>query len=421
MTEFWLSVVLLLALALAFLFIPVFFRLRSGELVRQEANIQIYKDQLKELKAEFNAGRLNLEDYQSLSEEVKRNLLSDTDATSAGTTDMNTGAESGKGNRNALILVAVSSVLTIGVSLGLYQKLGAQNELAITDLLKRSFQENYSDKDAQELVVRLEQQVEQHPKDVESWYMLGRINFDLERFDQAVIGFNGVIEHLPETATEDRGVAIAQLAQAQFFANDRKLDPATESLLKEAIKLNPRESTALGLLGVANYERKDFLQAIRYWNQLLGLMRVDNPNVMAIRGGIEKAKSQLSAEEVAKLKSETPAGASISVTVNIAENVKSEVPKEADLFVMAKAETGPPMPLAVKRITVSEWPVTVELNDSMAMMPQLKLSTFQRVIITARISKSGVGNAKAGDIQGVSKPLSVDTKELSLAINEVVQ
>jgi len=218
-------------------------------------------------------------------------------------------------------------------------------------------------------------------------------------------------------------VAMAQLAQAQFFANDRNLNTATKSLLEATLEINPQETTALGLLGVAAFDQKDFLNAIKYWQRLLGLMPATNPNAVAIQGGIDKAMSQLTPVQRETLQANMAAkpSASIIVTVDLADSIRGQVPEQADLFILAKAETGPPMPLAVKRLTNNTWPVTVVLDDSMAMMPALKMSNFEKIIITARISKSGVGNTKPGDIQGDSGVIEVNAKKAQVLIGEIVK
>ena len=55
------------------------------------------------------------------------------------------------------------------------------------------------------------------------------------------------------------------------------------------------------------------------------------------------------------------------------------------------------MPLAVKRLTVADLPVTVELSDADAMIPSMKLSAFDKIVVGARISKSGQPIAQPGD------------------------
>jgi len=413
MSSLWLGVGLLLAVALVFIFIPFVLHLSRGELIREQSNVDIYKSQLEDLEIEKNAGRVNDADYAALMVEIKRNMLTDT---------QNAGVQS-ESEKSGRWMAPLLSVIMVVSSVLLYGHLGFENEVAIRDLLQRSNTVAFSNEDSQELLKRLNDKTQKYPKDVESWYLVGRIQFELGNYKEAVKGFNGVLINLPNDAKEDQAVAMAQLAQAQFFANDRNLNGATKSLLEATLEINPQETTALGLLGVAAFDQKDFLNAIKYWQRLLGLMPPTNPNAVAIQGGIDKAMSQLTPVQRETLQANMAAkpSASIIVTVDLADSIRSQVPEQADLFILAKAETGPPMPLAVKRLTNNKWPVTVVLDDSMAMMPALKMSNFEKIIITARISKSGVGNTKPGDIQGDSGVIEVSAKKAQVLIDEIVK
>ena len=62
----------------------------------------------------------------------------------------------------------------------------------------------------------------------------------------------------------------------------------------------------------------------------------------------------------------------------------------------------------------------IALNDAMAMAPGLNLSAFPRIVVTARVSKSGDAKAQPGDLQGASKPVANDAKGVVVEINEVV-
>lgn len=412
MFELWLGFAFLLVIALVFLCMPLFMSLRGSELKRQASNVVIYKSQLEDLKNDLESGRIEQAEFDSLSKEINLNLLVDTEET--------TQVQS---NKTGNWIFIPSVVILLVVSIGLYVKLGAENELAITQMLQASNQAGFTREDAIELIERLQVQIQQTPEDIEMWYLYGRLNFDMGNFDQAVVGFTQSLQLLPIDAKQDQAVAMAQLAQAQFFANERRLDAATESLLRDVLAINPNDETSLGLLGVASYDSGRYVDAVNYWQRLVNMMPVSNPNAAAIQGGINKALEKMTpAERKAiedKQKSIQPAV--ISVTVDVADSIKQQVPKSADVFVLAKAEQGPPMPLAVQRLTVTEWPVTVVLDDSMAMMPALRLSQYENVVITARISKGGVGNAQAGDIQGMSAVISGQSESVNVVINEIVK
>lgn len=67
------------------------------------------------------------------------------------------------------------------------------------------------------------------------------------------------------------------------------------------------------------------------------------------------------------------------------------------------------MPLAVKRLKVSDLPSEVSLSDADAMMPQLKISNFPQVQLVARVSREG--NAKSGEWIGRGPALSSATED----------
>jgi cytochrome c-type biogenesis protein CcmH len=55
------------------------------------------------------------------------------------------------------------------------------------------------------------------------------------------------------------------------------------------------------------------------------------------------------------------------------------------------------MPLAAARHQVGELPLELTLDDSMAMMPQMKISAFDEVSVSAKISRSGSADASPDD------------------------
>ena len=97
------------------------------------------------------------------------------------------------------------------------------------------------------------------------------------------------------------------------------------------------------------------------------------------------------------------------------------MPAGTTLFIYAKEAGAAGPPLAVVRSSTGKWPMTFQLDDSNAMLPTRKLSGSTRVIVEARISRSGNATPQAGDLRAVSAV--VDPRragKLRLLINEPI-
>jgi cytochrome c-type biogenesis protein CcmH len=120
----------------------------------------------------------------------------------------------------------------------------------------------------------------------------------------------------------------------------------------------------------------------------------------------------------------TPAAASnatVSGTVTLSAALAKQAQPDDTVFVFARAAEGSRMPLAILRKQVKDLPITFTLNDSMAMSPASALSTASKVIVGARVSKSGNAMPQAGDLSGQSAPVSVGASGLKIEIKEAVK
>jgi hypothetical protein len=104
---------------------------------------------------------------------------------------------------------------------------------------------------------------------------------------------------------------------------------------------------------------------------------------------------------------EAAAGKSVSGEVRLSDALKASVSPDDTVFVFARAVDGPKMPLAIVRKQVRDLPLQFELDDSSAMSPATRLSTAQRVVVGARVSKSGSATPQPGDLQGMSPVVDV--------------
>lgn len=111
---------------------------------------------------------------------------------------------------------------------------------------------------------------------------------------------------------------------------------------------------------------------------------------------------------------------SVQGRVEIGSAVAAQAKPEDTLFVFARAEGGPRMPLAVIKKQVKDLPLEFRLDDGMAMTPAARLSQFPKVVVIARITKSGSTRAEHGDLEGRSLPVAPGTRGVKVVINHVV-
>lgn len=390
MIEFWLSAGLLCLVAVSFLLIPLLRgRKVQAEEDRTALNVTLYQERLRELEQQHQAGTLDAAQWQAARDEAARELLADTD-----------GSEARQARRlgRAVPLLAVVLVPVLAVSL--YLQWGAIDKVEQA----RTFAgEPHS---IEEMTARLEQAVQNNPESAEGWYFLGRSYMAQQRAADAARAFGQAVKvagREPEL--------LGQWAQALYFAAGKQWSPQLDALTSEALKADPEEVTSLGLLGIAAYEEQRFADAIGYWERLVAVLPDGDPSRQAIAGGIERARQELgSSAESAASGAQPQAVAGLQVRVELAEALRDKVQPGDAVFIFARAASGPPMPLAAKRLTVADLPAQLSLSDSDAMMPQLKLSAFDQVQLVARISRAG--DAKNGEWIGQGQPVASSTQDV---------
>ncbi len=390
MIEFWLSAGLLLLAALAFLLIPLLRgRKAQAEEDRTALNVTLYQERVEELEGEHQAGILSAAQLQAGRDDAARELLTDT-----------AGAEVGGkvGVLGRKVPLAAALLMPL-LGYGLYMHWGA------IDAVERARTFAAQPQSIEEMTVRLEASVKDNPESAEGWYFLGRTYMAQERAGEAAKAFEravGIAGREPEL--------LGQWAQALYFAGNKQWTEQLQALTDEALKADPAEATSLGLLGIAAYESARFEEAIGFWERLVAVLPEQDPSRQAIQGGIARAREQLDPQAVTAPAPPAVTNApGLTVKVDLAAALRDKVQPSDSVFIFARATSGPPMPLAVKRLTVADLPAEVSLSDSDAMMPQLKLSGFAQVQLVARISRSG--NATAGEWIGRSQPLASSVSE----------
>lgn len=419
MTTFWIICALLILVASLFVVLPLWRRSTSSNAVlRNAANLEIFRDQIAEMDADLHNGLLTQELYEQGKRELQARLLDEVKEDQVVVATV----------RNPLKLLAISLAILLPIAtVALYWKIGNVRSLSPQEGL--ATMSGSGNMRSAESLAALEEKVAKNPNDGESLLLLARAYGELERYTDAVKAY----DKLTQSVTDEAWIW-ADYADALAMARGQSLAGPPTKLIEKALALDPNFPKALALAGSAAMERGDYAAAVRYWEHLLKGLPADSEDAKMIGGGLQQAREFLAQSKGKKGASqmqtaaEPEAGQSaaqgkerISGTVTLNAALKAKASPTDTVFVLARAAQGPKMPLAVVRKQVKDLPLQFALDDSMAMSPQMKLSNFDEVVIVVRVSKSGNAMPSAGDLQGLSSPVKPGSSGLKISIDTVVQ
>jgi cytochrome c-type biogenesis protein CcmH len=265
------------------------------------------------------------------------------------------------------------------------------------------------------MVERLAARLRESPDDAEGWKLLGRSYAALGRFPESAEAYANAAARDPKDAQLLADFADV-LAMARGSAGAGNLLGEPERLIARALELDPKNLKALALAGTAAYARRDYAGAAAQWEKMLPLVPPDSEDARAIRANVQEARALAGIPQ-----EKQEASRAVKGTVSIHSKVKSNASPDDTVFIFARAVEGPPMPLAVQRVKVRELPVAFALDDSMAMAPGMNLSAHPRVVVVARVSRSGSPAAQPGDLQGSSAAVANDASGVAVVIDSVVK
>jgi cytochrome c-type biogenesis protein CcmH len=404
MIVFWLASALLALIALAFVLIPMLRRrsvprnaAAAPDVSRNSLNVSVYRDQLRELEADRNSGTLAQEDYDRARRELERRLIEDVSETTPAST-----ARMGRGPIVAAIAIPF-------LALGVYFTVGNPGALTADPHADTRI----TPQQVEAMVERLAEKLKENPEDAEGWRLLGRSFTVLGRFKEAVDAYARAAVRSPRDAQ-----LLADLADALAMARGQSMQGEPEKLVLRALEIEPANLKALALAGTAAFERKDFDAAARLWERMLAGLPPNSEDARTIQSNVDEARSLSGKKDSSRVLKDSPNA--LRGVVALDPKLKEKVSPEDTVFIFARAAEGPPMPLAVLKKKAGDLPVTFVLDDSMAMAPGMTLSKHARVVVGARVSKSGSATPQPGDLQGVSPALANNASGVTLTIDKVV-
>jgi cytochrome c-type biogenesis protein CcmH len=268
--------------------------------------------------------------------------------------------------------------------------------------------------DIGQAVAELRAHLQQQPDDLQGWMLLAQTEAAMHRNAQARDAYDQALRIDPRN-----GTAMVGWAEADSMVRaDHRIEGRALQLLEQAVQADPANQRGLWLLGISQFQRDDYADAAATWRRLLPLLEPGSTVAKAVTEQIAVAEAR--AGGAAASDPAPAAGPQLAVQVELAPALRDRLKPGAALFVYARAESGPPMPLAVARLDAGKLPARVTLTDAMAMAPQMKLSSTDKVFVGARISASGQAIAQPGDLEGDAGVVPVDrTAPIRIVIDKV--
>ncbi len=404
---FWIVITIFMLIALAIATIPYWRKLDTGALDSNELNILLFKTRLTELDLDLSNDVLDQEQYDLAVSELKLQLLSDVPEDQE-----RTGSGSKTWSKQTII---ATFLLLPALSIGLYIKLG-NKDVATGNIEVTSHQQN---PDIKKMIAGIEKRLESEPGNVRGWTMLGRTYAAINQYDKALIAYEKAYKLAPEDAD-----ILTGLAESLAIVQNNQLQGRPLKLIEKALKINNKHPRALWLAGHAQMQLGNNKKAVVYWQTLLASLPPDHESAQKIRQFISELGGEAASSGHPASKDNKPGqdNIGIRIKVRLAKNLEDVAPKNATLFIFARAAKGPRMPLAGKKLRVSDLPTEIVLNDDNAMIPGKTISSVNQIIIGARISRSGGPISKPGDLEGYSPVISSAHPEtLEVVINQIAQ
>ena len=438
---------LIALLAVMLVFVPVkninsigFEGADSAQANKKNPNTDLFRDKKRELEIDKEAGLISESEYAECLNDLERSLLADIPETNDALP---------RKNLKNYQLLSILLLIPI-ISFSYYFFVNTYQSAFSWIVLQNSFSESIkgvesgdntlqselNDISMGDFIRLMQAYLQQENPTVEpaakGWYLLGVSYLKVKNFDSALYALKRADEVEP-----GREEVIYGYAQALIFRNNGRHTQESASILSQLLKNNPDHQGALMLSGVTSYNGNDYAGAISAWQRLLdsrqkqwkktGNVNDELKGQDLLLASIATAKKKLmestdiiTSDDKSNEKNNKPV---LKINVQIDKNLQKKIRAGSSLFVFAKAFEGPGMPLAVVRNAAFKFPVSIQFDDSSAMTPKLKLSDFNKVVVTARVTHQGKAQLSSGDMEGVSSVIELEpgVMNVNVTINRLIE
>lgn len=380
-------------------------RQREQQRTRLDVNRELYQQRKLELVAERDDGLLTMEAFARANDELDKRFVTEN-------SELEQVADRQMGNAvwvPAVVVMVAAVILYFTFGSWQLQRQADDALAALPDLGRKVMSDQSAQTTREELetfALGLRQRLAQTPDDNGMvWQIYARVMTQLGQAEQAVDAFEKALAINPSNQQ-------AQLSYAQLLVNfgeEQYLAQAAQ-LLVQVLQQDPTQQEALSLLGLIAYQRGDWQQAQTAWQLLQDQIAPADERYAAIQQALDDVEQRLVA-----------ADASLTVTVSLAPELQDQVPAGGTLFVYITDPDGSRMPAAAVRQPVANFPITIELSDANAMLPEFVMSGLNRWQVMARISSDEQIEAAPGDLD--AEPLVLEAgsaTSVQLEISKIV-
>jgi cytochrome c-type biogenesis protein CcmH len=391
-----------------------------------QLNLAVLRDQLRELEADREQGSIDAEAYAAARRELEQRVAEDVHPAPRAA------SASVPPARWQAAVLALALVAGAG---GLYATLGTPQALVApgaAPAVAGQALDPHTSNEAEAMVAKLAERMAREPNDPNGWALLARSYSAMGRFVAASGAYQRLIALIPDDAQ-----ILSDYADVLAMTQNQKLRGEPERLLARALAADPKNVKALILSGDAAFERTDLASAAVHWQAALAnapagsefaqmardnLAHIGAPVDGALAGPASAtpsadAASRAAAPTAATASAAAPSATAVGGRVELDPALRAQVADTDTVFIVAKAADGPRFPLAVLRKQVRDLPLQFTLDDTMGMMPGVKLSQFPQLVVTARISKSGNAIAAPGDLESPPQPAKPGDARIQLRIS----
>jgi len=273
---------------------------RTDRRTRAEHDLEVYRDQLKEIEGDRARGVLSEAEATAARLEVQRRLLR-ADA------DRLAGRAAADAGRDWRMIAA--GLIAVAVPLGamaLYAKLGQPNLPAQPFAARQDAGPAVAGADSRagqigDLVSRLESRLKTQPNDVQGWALLGRSYLMLERPADAAEAYRKATELAPADADLRMG-----LAESQVFAAQGVISPRALEDFRRTLALEPDHPGARYYLALHKNQTGDLRGAYDDWIALYRDTPADAPWKSALEARLGEVARSLKIDLAQVLPALTP-------------------------------------------------------------------------------------------------------------------